>query len=113
MKTGLKGAIAGLIVGLIFGTALFGPIGGVVGVILGSLLGFAIMTPLTVAYVRQAARQPLVVECPETHTNMRVTLDPDKAAKAELWNRKQKIETCSRFGGPPDCDEACAKDLEI
>ncbi len=71
------------------------------------------MTPLTVAYVRETAKKPFVVECPETHNDVRVTLNPDEAARAELWNRKQKIETCSRFGGPPDCDEACVKDLVI
>ena len=113
MKTGMKGALAGLIVGLIIGTALFGPLGGAVGVVLGSLLGFLIMTPLAVAYVREATKKPVVVECPETHKDVRVTLDPKQAGRAELWNRPQKIETCSRFGGPPDCDEECVKDLEI
>lgn len=113
MKTGIKGAFAGLIMGLVFGTALFGPLGGAVGIVLGAALGFAIMTPLTVAYVRETTRKPLVVECPETREDVQVTLDPDKAARAEFWNRRQKIETCSRFDGPPDCDEACAKQLEI
>ena len=113
MKSGMKGALAGLILGLIVGTALFGPLGGIVGVIFGAILGFFIVTPLVVAYVNQAAKKPLKVECPETHKEVQVTLDPKQAARAELWNRRQRIETCSRFDGPPDCDEECVEHLEI
>jgi len=113
MKTGMIGALCGLILGLIVGTGLFGPLGGAVGIVFGSLLGFFIVTPLSVWLVGETAKKPLVVECPETHKDVKVTLDPKSAARAELWNRRQKIETCSRFDGPPDCDEKCVGDLEI
>jgi hypothetical protein len=113
MKSGMIGALGGLILGMIIGTALFGPLGGAVGIVLGAILGFFLVTPLSVWFVRETAKRPLVVECPETKRDVTVTLEPGAAARAELWNRRQKIETCSRFGGPPDCDEECVDRLEI
>lgn len=113
MKSGIGGALIGLVLGLVLGTALFGPIGGAVGVILGSALGFLIVTPLVVAYVSEAAKQPFIVNCPETQRDAEVTFDPKQAARAELWNRKKQIATCSRYGGHPDCDEECVEQVEL
>jgi hypothetical protein len=113
MKSGLIGASVGLFLGLILGTALFGPIGGAVGIVLGSIMGFSIVTPVAVAYVNQATKKPFTVECPETHREVEVTLNSKRATRAELWNKRQRIETCSRFDGPPDCDEACVDKLDL
>ena len=113
MKNGMIGAVVGLVLGLVIGTALFGPLGGAVGLVSGTLLGFLLVTPLTVWFVRETAKTPFLVKCPETHEDVQVTLDPKRAARAELWNRPQHIETCSRFGGAPNCDQECVGDLEI
>ena len=113
MKSGLVGALVGLIIGLVVGTALFGPLGGAAGVIVGTALGFLIVTPLAVSFVSEAAKKPFFVNCPETHEEVQVTLDPKQAARAELWNQRQRIATCTRFNGPPTCDEDCLGQLDI
>ena len=95
MKNGMIGAVVGLLMGLMVGTGLFGPIGGAVGAILGTVLGFLIVIPLTVIFVRMAAKDPFPVTCPETHEEELVTLDPNQAGRAELWNRRKRIKTCS------------------
>jgi len=113
MKSGTIGALVGFIVGLVIGTALFGPLGGGVGIVVGTVLGFLIVTPMSVLLVRDSAKEPFIVECPETHDEVEVTLDPTQAARAELWNRRQRIATCSRFDGPPKCDEDCVDQILI
>ena len=113
MKKGLIGGLAGLLVGLVVGMALFGPVGGAVGGILGLILGFLIVTPVAVLAARDMAQQPFHVECPETHRMVEVTLDPGKASRAELWNRRQRIATCTRVNGQPHCHEGCVEQLEI
>jgi hypothetical protein len=113
MKSGTIGALVGFILGLVVGTALFGPLGGAVGGILGVVLGFFIVTPLVVVYVREMAKKPFFVKCPETHEDLQVTLNPEQAGRAVLWNRPQRIETCSRFDGPPNCDEDCVDQIDI
>jgi hypothetical protein len=113
MKSGRIGAVVGLTLGLIVGTALFGPIGGVVGLLLGSVLGFVIVTPLAVSYVKEMSKTPFAVQCPETHMDVKVTLDPKKAARAELWNRRQEIQTCTRVNGKPHCDEKCLEQIGL
>jgi hypothetical protein len=113
MKRGILGALVGFILGLTIGTALFGPLGGAVGAIFGLVSGFFIVTPLVVVSVSEAAKKPFLVKCPETHEEVQVTLNPKRAAHAELWNRRQRIETCSRFNGPPNCDEGCVGQLDI
>jgi len=113
MKAGMIGAIVGLFVGAMIGTALFGPIGGAVGITVGSVLGFFILTPLVVWYVRETSKQPFTVTCPETRAETQVTLDPKEAGHAALWNQPQRIETCSRFDGPPDCKEECVDQLDL
>jgi xanthosine utilization system XapX-like protein len=113
MKKGLIGGFAGLLVGLVIGMALFGPIGGAVGGVLGLILGFLIVTPVAVLSARAIAQEPFYVECPETHRMVEVTLDPDKACRAELWNKRQRILTCSRVEGQPHCHEGCVGQLEI
>jgi hypothetical protein len=113
MKNGIIGAFVGFILGLITGTALFGPLGGAVGVILGTVFGFLIVTPLAVLFVSEAAKTPFSVNCPETHQDVQVTLDPKQAGRAELWNRRQRIAKCTRFDGPPTCDEDCVGQLNI
>ena len=113
MKSGFVGAFVGLIVGLVVGTALFGPLGAIVGIVLGPIVGFFIITPMTVSSVKLAAKKPFTVTCPETHKEVQITLDPEQAASATLWNRKQKITTCTRFIGPPDCDEECLTQVDL
>jgi len=113
MKSGMIGALIGLLVGAMIGTALFGPIGGVVGIVVGAVLGFLILTPLVVWYVREIAKTPFLVKCPETRAETEVTLDPKQAGRAALFNRPQRIETCSRFDGPPDCKEECVEQLDL
>jgi hypothetical protein len=113
MKSGMIGALVGLFVGAMIGTALFGPIGGVVGIAVGTLLGFLILTPLVVWFAQETAKTPFVVTCPETRADTKVTLDPKEAGRAALWNKKQRIETCERFDGPPDCEEECSGQLDI
>lgn len=113
MKRGMIGALVGLVVGAMLGTALFGPIGGAVGIVIGAMLGFLTLTPLIVWYASETAKTPFVVECPETHADTQVTLDPKRAGRAAFWNRTPKIESCERFGGPPDCNEECASQLDL
>jgi len=113
MKKGLIGGFAGLLMGLVIGMALFGPIGGAVGGVLGLILGFLIVTPVAVLSARDMAQEPFYVECPETHQMVEVTLDPDKAGRAELWNKRQRILTCSRVEGQPHCHEGCVGQLGI
>lgn len=113
MKSGMIGAFVGLVLGLMIGTALFGPLGGAVGGIFGVVLGFLIVTPVAVWIVSETAKKPFLVKCPETHEEVQVTLDPNRAGRAQLWNRRQRIETCSRFDGPPNCDEDCVDQLDI
>ncbi len=113
MKSGIGGAFLGSILGLMLGGAMFGPLGSAVGILFGAVVGFVIMTPLSVAAVGQAAKTPFTVKCPETGEDVEITLDSREAARAEFWNRRQNIETCSRFRGRPTCDQACVGDLEI
>jgi len=113
MKTGMIGALVGLIMGLVIGAAFFGPLGGAVGAICGGLMGFLIVTPLSVLFASDVARFPFFVKCPETHEEEEVTLDPKQAGRAELWNLRQRIATCSRFGGPPSCNEDCVTQIRI
>jgi len=113
MNSGKIGALVGFVIGLMAGTALFGPLGAVIGGFLGAVAGFGIVTPLAVGFAKDAARRPISVECPETHREVQVTLDPEAAGRAELWNRRQRIETCTRFDGPPNCDQACVDQLEF
>ena len=113
MKAGMVGAFVGVVIGAILGTAVLGPLGGAVGIVLGGFFGFLIVTPLSVLFVRDAAKTPFVVNCPETHQDVEVTLDPKEATRAELLNRPQHIETCTRVGGKPDCDEACLEQIKI
>ena len=113
MKSGITVAFVGFVLGLVLGTALFGPIGGIVGAILGSILGFVIVMPIAVSYAYESAKTPFAVECPETHRDVQITLDPKKAGRAEFWNRKKKIETCTRFDGPPNCDQECLDQTDL
>ena len=113
MKSGFVGAFVGLIVGLVVGTALFGPLGAIVGIVLGPIVGFFIVTPVVVSSVKLAANKPITVTCPETHEDVQITLDPEAAGNAELWNRKQHVATCSRFEDEPDCDEECLTQVDL
>ncbi|NIM61594.1 MAG: hypothetical protein GTO30_08045 [Acidobacteria bacterium] len=113
MKSGLIGALVGLLMGVMVGTALFGPLGGVVGLVLGATLGFVIVTPLSVMFVRMATEKPFTVTCPETNRDAEVTLNPREAGRAELWGRKQQLETCTRFEGRPTCHQGCLEQIEL
>lgn len=75
-------------------------------VILVSTMAFAAL--LALVYITTRRR---FVECPETGTIVRVSVDCRQAAKAVLTRRHLRVVDCERWPERQDCDRSCEHTL--
>jgi hypothetical protein len=107
------GGAAGALGGAVIGAALFGPLGGAVGAVLGGGLGHLTAVLLFFGHAKEQAKSPITVLCPVYQKPMKVRVDPDRAGWATLIHRNQRVVTCSRWQGKPECDRYCEAGIEI